>query len=108
MTARASSERDLDLMVVGATGFVGQLVARYLAGAAPAGLRIGLAGRLPKRLATVREQLGSAAEHWPLLIAQQTRVVATAAGPFAGIGLSLVEACVATGTDYADLTGEVL
>lgn len=120
MTARASSERDLDLVVVGATGFVGQLVARYVAGAAPTGFRIGLAGRSPERLAAVREQLGSAAEHWPLLIAdlaepaslarlaQQTRVVATAAGPFAGIGLSLVEACLATGTDYADLTGEVL
>lgn len=120
MTARASSERDLDLVVVGATGFVGQLVAGYLADAAPAGLRIGLAGRSPVRLAAVRERLGSAAEHWPLLVAdlaepaslarlaQQTRVVATAAGPFARIGLSLVDACVATGTDYADLTGEVL
>src|SRR5918911_343401 len=110
-------DRELDVVVFGATGFAGKLVAGYLAGHAPAGARIGLAGRSAERLARVRDELGV---DWPLLtadssdppslaaLAQATRVVATTVGPYWPHGLPLVEACAAAGTDYADLTGEVL
>jgi short subunit dehydrogenase-like uncharacterized protein len=113
-------DRELDIVVFGATGFTGRLVAGYLAGHAPAGLRVGLAGRSAPRLADVRAELPPAAETWPLLtadsadpaslaaLARATRVVVSTVGPYRRQGLALVEACAAAGTDYADLTGEVL
>jgi short subunit dehydrogenase-like uncharacterized protein len=112
--------RDLDVVVFGATGFVGRLVAHYLADNAPTGVRIGLAGRSARRLADVRAKLGRSAERWPLLVAdagdlrsvaamaEATRVVATTVGPYLRYGTPVVEACARAGTDYADLTGEVL
>jgi short subunit dehydrogenase-like uncharacterized protein len=115
-----SSDRDLDVVVLGATGFVGRLVAGYLADHAPDSVRIGLAGRSRERLADIRAGLGAAAAAWPLLAADLTdhtslaalaraaRVVATTAGPYRRHGLALVEACATAGTDYADLAGEVL
>ena len=115
-----SEDRELDIVVFGATGFVGRLVASYLAGHAPAGVRIGLAGRSQRRLADVRAELGAAASAWPLLtadsadpvsvaaLARAARVVVSTVGPYRARGLGLVEACAAAGTDYADLTGEVL
>jgi short subunit dehydrogenase-like uncharacterized protein len=116
-------DRELDVVLFGATGFAGRLVAGYLAGHAPAGLRIGLAGRSQQRLAVVRADLGAAASDvaaWPLLVADSAdpaslaalaraaRVVVSTVGPYRGQGLALVQACAAAGTDYADLTGEVL
>ncbi len=59
--------RTLDVVVYGATGFVGRLVAEYLARSAPGGTRIGLAGRSIDRLERVRAELGPAAADWPLL-----------------------------------------
>lgn len=56
-----SGDRELDVVVFGATGFVGRLVAGYLAGHAPGGVRIGLAGRSERRLAGIRAGLGGAA-----------------------------------------------
>jgi len=115
-----SRERALDIVIFGATGFVGRLVAEYLAKHGPEGARIGLAGRSPQKLADVRAQLGEAASSWPLLVADSadvkalaklaaaTRVVATTVGPYRINGINLVEACVAAGTDYADLSGELL
>ena len=115
-----SGDRELDVVVFGATGFAGRLVAGYLAGHAPAGVRIGLAGRSAQRLADVRARLGAAASAWPLLtadsadpvslaaLARAARVVVSTVGPYRGQGLALVEACAAAGTDYADLAGEVL
>jgi short subunit dehydrogenase-like uncharacterized protein len=115
-----SGDRELDVVVFGATGFAGRLVAGHLAGHAPAGIRIGLAGRSHRRLADVRAGLGAAAPAWPLLVADSAdpgslaalaraaRVVVTTVGPYRAQGLGLVEACAAAGTDYADLTGEVL
>jgi short subunit dehydrogenase-like uncharacterized protein len=115
-----SGDRELDIVVFGATGFAGRLVAGYLAGHAPGGVRVGLAGRSQQRLAEVRAGLGAAASAWPLLVADSAdpasvaalaraaRVVVTTVGPYRGQGLALVAACAAAGTDYADLTGEVL
>jgi short subunit dehydrogenase-like uncharacterized protein len=115
-----SGDRDLDVVVFGATGFAGRLVAGYLAGHAPGSVRIGLAGRSGRRLADVRAQLGASASAWPLLVADSAdpvslaalaraaRVVVTTVGPYRAQGLALVQACAEAGTDYADLTGEVL
>ncbi len=115
-----SEDRELDVVVFGATGFAGQLVAGYLAGHAPRGVRIGLAGRSERRLADVRAGLGAAASAWPLLVADSADppllaalaraawVVVSTVGPYRAQGLALVQACAEAGTDYADLTGEVL
>jgi len=115
-----SGDRELDVVVFGATGFAGRLVAGYLAGHAPGGVAIGLAGRSERRLAEVRAGLGAAASAWPLLVADSAdpvsvaalaraaRVVVSTVGPYRAQGLGLVEACAAAGTHYADLTGEVL
>ena len=115
-----SGDRELDVAIFGATGFVGRLVAGYLADHAPDGVRIGLAGRSAERLAGLRSRLGDAASEWPLLVAdlgdpaslaalaRAARVVATTVGPYRRGGLSLVQACAGAGTDYADLSGEVL
>jgi short subunit dehydrogenase-like uncharacterized protein len=116
--------RPYDLVLLGATGFTGRLVARSLA-AEPGMLRWALAGRDPSRLAEVRSSL--AARHpdrpdlarLPLLtadsqdpatlatLAASTRVVCTTVGPYDRLGEPLVAACVAAGTDCCDLTGEV-
>ncbi len=116
----AASARDSDLVVFGATGFVGRLLAAYLAEHAPARARIALAGRSRARLQEVRAALPVAAAEWPLIeadasdpsamaaLASGTRVVVTTVGPYARYGMPLVEACAAAGTHYADLTGEVL
>ena len=115
-----SEDRELDVVVFGATGFAGGLVAGYLASHAPGGVRVGLAGRSARRLADVQAGLGPAASAWPLLaadsadpasvaaLARAARVVVSTVGPYRGQGLALVEACAAAGTDYADLAGEVL
>lgn len=107
-----------DLTLFGATGFVGRLVARHLAAEAPAQLRVTLAGRSLERLEQVRAQEGR--PDWGLLVADSgdeeslrrlargTRVVVSTVGPYARHGMPLVEACAQEGTDYVDLTGEVL
>lgn len=114
------SQREFDLVLHGASGFVGTLTAAYLAEHAPAGTRIALSGRSAERLAAVRAQLGAAAADWPALVvdsadrrgvqdlAERATVVASTVGPYARYGLPLVEACAQAGTAYADLTGEVL
>jgi short subunit dehydrogenase-like uncharacterized protein len=114
-----AAQRELDIVLYGATGFVGKLTAEYLARVG--GLaRIGLAGRSTERLLAVRESLGEAARDWPLIaadaaspsslndLAARARVVVTTVGPYTKYGLPLVAACAAAGTDYADLTGETM
>lgn len=116
----ADASRRYDLVLFGATGFVGRLTAEQLARQAPAGARIALAGRSQARLQVVRDALPGDASKWPVLVAdsgdeaalrelaESTRVVVTTVGPYARYGLPLVRACAAAGTHYADLTGEVL
>ncbi len=114
-----TEQRDLDVVVFGATGFVGRLVADYLARHAPQGARIGLAGRSTDRIAAIRTTLGPVAASWPLIearsddrasldaLAARTSVVATTVGPYRRLGMPLVLACIEARTHYADLTGEV-
>ena len=111
------SSREHDIVVYGATGFVGLLTAKYLAEHAPPDLRIALGGRSQEKLERTRAELGV---DWPLVVAdsqdrdavaamaESARVIATTVGPYFKYGKPLVEACAAAGTHYADLTGEVL
>ncbi len=113
----SASKREFDIVLYGATGFVGKLTAKYLA-TAGGKARIALAGRSHDKLLAVRETLGEQAQDWPLIaadasqpstlnaLAARTQVVVTTVGPYAHYGLPLVAACAAAGTDYADLTGE--
>lgn len=115
----SETPREFDIVVYGATGFVGKLTAEYLARAG-GGARIALAGRSTERLRAVRDTLGESAQDWPLVVADtatpstldamaaRTRVVVTTVGPYTRYGLPLVAACAAAGTDYADLTGEAM
>ena len=109
-----------DLVVFGATGFVGQLLCRYLlthtASSTP--LRWAIAGRSATKLQALVTTLGADAAPLPQLIADvtdadslhqlcaQTRVVVSTVGPYALYGEPLIQTCAATGTDYCDLTGE--
>ena len=109
-----------DLVVFGATGFTGRLVAEYLNtthGAAGSGLRWAMVGRSLDKLAQVRNLIGAPAT-LPLLQADaadpaalaalvgQTRAVITTVGPYQRYGEALVTACAAGGCDYVDLCGE--
>src|SRR5579864_714527 len=99
--AASPAARDVDVAVFGATGFVGKLVAEYLAKHAPDGVRIGLAGRSADRLARVRDELGARAAAWPLLVADSSdpasllelaraaRAVVTTVGPYRPQGVNL-------------------
>lgn len=116
----AALSPQFDLVLFGATGFVGKLVAEHLADQAPESVRIALAGRSRARLQEVRAGLPSRAGGWDLLVADsadrdsldslvaRTRVVVSTVGPYLRHGIPLVEACAEAGTDYVDLTGEVL
>ncbi|MEM7052935.1 MAG: saccharopine dehydrogenase NADP-binding domain-containing protein [Pseudomonadota bacterium] len=115
------NDREFDVVVMGATGFTGRLVAQYLLkrhGIAGA-FKWALAGRSQDKLEQIRAELGDAAVDLPLIVAdshdsasldamvERTRVVCTTVGPYAFYGADLVEACAAHGTDYCDLSGEV-
>lgn len=113
------SDREYDVIVFGATGFVGKLTAAYLAEFAPEGTKIALAGRSEHKLAQVRFDLPAPANTWPLVIADinspasldamaaRTRVICTTVGPYLKFGESVLAAAANAGTDYVDLTGEV-
>lgn len=110
-----------DLIVYGATSFVGQIITRYLAEhfGTQGRLKWAIAGRSEEKLAGLRGSLGLAAGKLPIVLADaadeaalrrmcvSTRVVLSTVGPYALYGEPLVKVCAATGTDYCDLTGEV-
>jgi short subunit dehydrogenase-like uncharacterized protein len=108
-----------DIVVYGATGFTGQLVAEYLAAhyKDDAGLKWAMAGRSKDKLAAVRDAIG-APKDMPLIVAdagdpaslkamvEQTKSVITTVGPYMLYGNELLATCVAAGVDYFDLCGE--
>lgn len=120
-----AAKRPHDLVVWGASGFVGRLVTLYLAGLQARGTlkrRWAIAGRSPGKLEALQAEL---AERWPQLqlppilvaesldpdsiaqLAASTHVVLATVGPYALYGSQLVAACITQGTDYCDLTGEL-
>lgn len=116
------ADREYDLVLWGATGFTGTLVAEYIARQRLSGFRWALGGRNEAKLQAVRSRLAaidSQLEGLPLVVAdssdadalrslaESTRVVCTTVGPYAAYGSTLVAACVDAGTHCCDLTGEV-
>ncbi|QYF93901.1 saccharopine dehydrogenase NADP-binding domain-containing protein [Massilia sp. PAMC28688] len=112
-------DRQYDVIVFGATGFTGRLVAQYLARQDGHGspIRWAMAGRDMGKLEQVRKLIGAPAST-PLIVADaadaqamaalvaRTRVVLTTVGPYQLYGETLVRACAQAGTDYVDLCGE--
>ncbi|MEU3845220.1 saccharopine dehydrogenase NADP-binding domain-containing protein [Streptomyces sp. NPDC028635] len=111
------TDRPYDIVLFGATGFVGTLTAEYLAAHAPEDLRWAVAGRDTSKLDRLRERLPGGERIGVLRadvadaaslreLAEQARVVASTVGPYIRYGEQLVAACADTGADYLDLTGE--
>ncbi|HSH03529.1 MAG TPA: saccharopine dehydrogenase NADP-binding domain-containing protein [Anaerolineae bacterium] len=115
--------KEFDLILWGATGYTGQLVAEYLAHQASPTLKWGIAGRNEAKLEEVREGLAEIKPDLatlPILLADsfdrasldglavKTKVICSTVGPYWKYGTELVAACVAAGIAYCDLTGEML
>jgi short subunit dehydrogenase-like uncharacterized protein len=110
---------EFDIIVYGATGYTGRLVAEYLAQAYGVGgeVKWAMAGRSADKLAAVRDEIG-APKDTPLIVADaddaasvkamvaRTKAVITTVGPYQLYGEGLVAACAEAGTDYLDLCGE--
>ncbi len=115
------STEQLDIVVFGATSFVGKILTDYMHRTYGVGkdLKWGIGGRSEKKLQDLKESLGASAKDLPVITADasddtalknlcdQTRVVVSTVGPYALYGEPLVRVCAETGTDYCDLTGEV-
>ncbi len=106
------SQRAYDVVLYGASGFVGRQTVAYFAQHAGR-LRWAVAGRSKSKLEAARGSaqagliVADAGDNGALAeLAAQTKVVASTAGPFALHGNALVAACVAQGTHYCDITGE--
>ena len=114
-----SNENKFDVVIYGATGFTGKLVAEYMVGQYGHNKDVtwAMAGRSMEKLSRVREEI-KAHQDTPLLVvnsedrssldsmAAQTKCVLTTVGPYQLYGSDLVAACAEAGTDYVDLTGE--
>ncbi|MEO0418767.1 MAG: saccharopine dehydrogenase NADP-binding domain-containing protein [Pseudomonadota bacterium] len=111
---------EFDIIVYGATGYTGRLVAEYLSnhyGSKDNAPKWAMAGRSQEKLEAVRDEIGAPADT-PLVVANaddvvdlekmcaRTKVLITTVGPYQLYGDKLVAACVKTGTDYTDLCGE--
>ncbi|MCB0639691.1 MAG: saccharopine dehydrogenase NADP-binding domain-containing protein [Lewinella sp.] len=115
------TQPQFDIVVFGATSFVGQILCEYLwqRHGLRGEVKWALAGRSKSKLQQIRAALGADAADLPLLIADaddeaalhtlcdQTKVVISTVGPYSLYGSTLVKVCAETGTDYCDLTGEV-
>ncbi len=114
--------KDFDIVIHGATGFTGRLVAEYMAhrypnGGNAEGLRWAMGGRSADKLAAVREEIGAPADT-PLVVTdtesptslaqlmQRTRLVLSTVGPYQMYGQPLLAACAQSGVHYVDLCGE--
>jgi short subunit dehydrogenase-like uncharacterized protein len=112
-----SESKEYEVILWGATGFTGALVARHLVDTYGKELRWAMAGRNIAKLKRLREDLGQ--PELPLLEAEsgdrasldamvkRADVICTTVGPYASYGSELLAACAHAGTHYCDLTGEV-
>ncbi len=113
-----SQKREFDIILLGASGFTGRLVAEYfISRYSDDSLKWAMAGRNKQKLEEVRSSIN--ADHIPIIIADsmdqdsidamvsKAKVICTTVGPYAKYGSILVASCVAHQTDYCDLTGEV-
>ena len=111
------SDKEFDVIVFGATGFTGRLVAEYLQKQYGSDVRWAMAGRSADKLSAVRDEMGvdksvalitadSSDAASLKSLAERTKVVLTTVGPYQLYGMPLIEACVNAGTDYVDLCGE--
>ena len=114
--------RPYSIIIWGATGFTGELVAEYFAESAPKDITFAIAGRNASKLESVYNRLvvlnpklkgsigkivaDSKDEKSLDAMVKQADVIITTVGPYAKYGLPLVDSCVRNGTDYVDLTGE--
>jgi short subunit dehydrogenase-like uncharacterized protein len=110
-----TESREFDVVLLGATGFTGGLIADYLAAHSTSALSVALAGRNPAKLDAVRTRTGAdlglvtvdATDGAALRdLTARCRVLITTVGPYVAHGDQVVGACADTGTDYLDLTGE--
>jgi short subunit dehydrogenase-like uncharacterized protein len=113
------TDAEFDIIVYGATGFTGRLVAEHLVRTQPPGGEVSwaMAGRSADKLAEVRDLIGAPAST-PLVVCdasdpaqlkamvRRAKVIVTTVGPYQLYGSDLVAACVEAGTDYVDLCGE--
>ena len=113
-----SSDKEFDVIIWGATGFTGRLVAEYYLRhyGLTNDFKWAMAGRSQRKLEEIRSSLGN--ESIPLIVAdshdkasldamvKRTKVICTTVGPYAKYGNELVAACVENGVDYCDLAGE--
>jgi short subunit dehydrogenase-like uncharacterized protein len=111
--------REFDVIVYGATGYTGRLVAEYLSKTYGVGgdVKWAMAGRSADKLAAVRDEIGAPADT-PFVVAdasnpddlasmaERAGAIATTVGPYQLYGEPLVKACAEAGTDYVDLCGE--
>jgi short subunit dehydrogenase-like uncharacterized protein len=110
---------EFDVIVYGATGYTGRLVAEHLARRYGVGgeVKWAMAGRSQAKLEQVRDEIGAPADT-PLVVAdaddpasldamvRRTKALITTVGPYQLYGDAVIAACAAAGTDYLDLTGE--
>ena len=110
-------KREFDIIIWGASGFTGRLVAEYLyQNYSPNELKWAIAGRDANKLNKIRDQYLN--EKIPIIIAdsfdevslskmtKRTKVICTTVGPYAKYGSLLVKSCVSSKTHYCDLAGE--
>ncbi|RNC85973.1 MAG: hypothetical protein ED557_04180 [Balneola sp.] len=113
----SNSQREYDIILLGATGFTGKRAARYLSSQAPEQLRIGLAARNAASLSVIAEEVGVADsdlfvvdtldEQQVLEVVSKTRILITTVGPYSLYGEHVIAGCAKAGTHYLDITGEV-
>lgn len=111
------TDKNFDIIVYGASGFTGRLVAEYMHQQYGRSVNWAMAGRSAEKLKAVRAEMGIS-EDTPLVVAdaddaasltamvESTKVLLTTVGPYQLYGSALVAACAASGTDYVDLSGE--
>jgi short subunit dehydrogenase-like uncharacterized protein len=112
-----SDTREYDVVIYGASGFTGRLVAEYMVAQRGLGLRWAMAGRSLDKLARLRDEIGAPADT-PLLTADaadpasidamvgKACCICTLVGPYQFFGSGLLASCAKLGTHYVDLSGE--